>query len=120
MNKNDYLRGLNQYKLALNLLPRTNKKLKLLEVGAQHGILEMFLPKNISYISLDMDEKSDYNVDLNKSKIPFDNNNFDIIVCLETLEHTLYPHKVIKELKREFYRNFQLHHFEANFWFGHL
>ena len=97
---NRLLIGLNQYKIALDFLPKIDKKLNLLEVGAQHGILEKFLPENISYVSLDMDEHSDYNVDLNKEKMPFDDENFDIVVCLETLEHTLYPSKIIEELKR--------------------
>lgn len=99
------LRGLNQYKIALTFLPRTDKKLKLLEVGAQHGILKEFLPRNISYISLDMDEESDYDVDLNNEKMPFENESFDIVVCLETLEHVLYPYRVLEELKRVVKRN---------------
>ena len=100
MNNHHQLMGLNQYKIALDFLPKNNKKLKLLEVGAQHGILEKFLPENISYLSLDMDENSDYDVDLNKEKMPFEDESFDVVVCLEMLEHVLYPSKVIDELKR--------------------
>jgi len=100
MIKKVCLTGLNQYKITLDLLPKTNKKLKLLEVGAQRGVLRGHLPENISYISLDMDEQSDYDIDLNKEKMPFDDESFDIVVCLEMLEHVLYPSRVIDELAR--------------------
>jgi len=62
--------------------------------------LKFVLPKNIRYYSLDMLGKHDYKFDLNKGKIPIKSNTFDILVYLETLEHTFYPDKVIGELKR--------------------
>ena len=96
----DYFLGRKHYEVALKLLPKTKEKLKLLEVGAQDGVLKPRLPQNISYSSLDMDGKSDYNFDLNKGKLPIKTGTFDILVCLETLEHTFYPEKVIEELKR--------------------
>lgn len=33
-------------------------------------------------------------------KLPFKENNFDLIVCIETLEHLVNPEKVILEMKR--------------------
>ena len=77
-----------------------NKKYKLIDVGAAERYLKKFIPKNVSYYSLDCSGKQDYVFDLDKGKIPIKNNSFDIIVCLETLEHTLYPHKVMQELVR--------------------
>jgi len=83
----------------LNNLPK-NKKYKLLDVGASNKILQKIIPKNIRYESLDIGGKQDYVVDLDKGKIPIKSNFFDIIICTETLEHTLYPHKVMDELLR--------------------
>ena len=42
----------------------------------------------------------DYKVDLNKEKIPVKANTFDVLVCLETLEHVFYPDRVLEEIKR--------------------
>lgn len=79
------------------------KKRNLLDVGGADNILKPFLPKNIKYYSLDVNEKAgkhDFLIDLDKKKIPVKNGFFDIIICLEMLEHTCYPEKVLKELRR--------------------
>jgi len=72
----------------------------LLDVGASNKLLRKFLPQNIKYHSLDYCNKHDYIHNLDEFPIPIKSNSFDIIVCLETLEHTLYPHKVMQELVR--------------------
>jgi SAM-dependent methyltransferase len=77
-----------------------DKKFKLLDVGAAESLIKKFLPKNIEYSSLDCIGEQDFVHNLDKFPIPIKDNSFDIIVCLETLEHTLYPHKVMTELKR--------------------
>ncbi|MDO8516492.1 MAG: methyltransferase domain-containing protein [Nanoarchaeota archaeon] len=84
-----------------------SKKFKLLDVGAgvklkssEKSYLEKCLPNNIKYYSLDYYGKHDYIHNLDEFPIPIEDNSFDIIVCLETLEHTLYPDKVMKELIR--------------------
>lgn len=83
----------------LHDLPK-NKKYILLDVGASNKILQKIIPKNINYKSLDLEGKHDYIFNLDKGKIPIKDNFFDIIVCTETLEHTIYPHKVMEELLR--------------------
>lgn len=83
----------------LHNLPK-NKKYKLLDVGASNKVLKKITQKNISYESLDIKGKQDYIVNLDKERIPLKDNSFDIIVCIETLEHTLYPQKVMQELLR--------------------
>ncbi len=80
-------------------LPK-NKNYKLLDVGSGECYLKTLLPKNIKYYSLDIKGKQDYIHDLDKFPIPIPKNQFDIIVCLETLEHTSYPHRIMKELLR--------------------
>ncbi|MEK6891380.1 MAG: methyltransferase domain-containing protein [Nanoarchaeota archaeon] len=99
----------NQYKPVVAFLRKYTKKAKLLEIGAGDRTLKKFLPGNIAYESLDFDPnygkaffkaKHDYHFDLDKGKLPVKTNSYDIIVCLETLEHTMYPQRVIDEMKR--------------------
>lgn len=88
----------------INLLDKT-QNLKLLEIGAGHELLKEYIPRDIHYFSLDMggdvwDVKPTLIFDLDSGKIPLKNNTFDIIVCNETLEHTMYPERIIEEIKR--------------------
>ncbi len=76
------------------------KKYKLIDVGANGRHLEKFVPANVEYYSLDCSGKQDYIFDLDKGRMPVKSNSFDIVVCTETLEHVLFPHKVMKELLR--------------------
>ena len=80
-------------------LPK-NKTYKLLDVGAAEGYLKTLLPENIKYFSLDVMGKQNYIHNLDEFPVPIPNNQFDILVCLETLEHTMYPYKIMKELLR--------------------
>ncbi len=38
--------------------------------------------------------------DLNCGKLPFDDKTFDLVVATEVIEHTYYPHFVLREIKR--------------------
>jgi len=92
-----------QNKIAFEFIKDIKENKKLLDIGAADCILKEFLPKNIKYYSLDIHDKEakqDFILDLDKQKIPVKNNFFDIILCLDTLEHTMYPKKILKELKR--------------------
>lgn len=101
MNKSDDpFRGRLHYELLFNFLSTLKGNFKLLEIGAQDEVIRRYMPENISYSSVDMYGNPDYKIDLNKKKIPVKDNTFDILVCLETLEHTLYPKKIIEEIKR--------------------
>jgi SAM-dependent methyltransferase len=95
-----------QNKIAFDFLQNkfgTENK-KMLDIGGADRLLEKFIPKNVKYYCLDVKEygdiKPDFLVDLDKEKIPVKNNFFDIILCLETLEHTMYPKRVLKEILR--------------------
>jgi SAM-dependent methyltransferase len=95
-----------QNRIAFNFIKKTifeNKNRKLLDVGSADNLLKKFIPKNIKYYSLDVDRingEHDFIIDLDKQKIPVKNKYFDIILCLDTLEHTMFPQKIIDELKR--------------------
>jgi SAM-dependent methyltransferase len=94
----------------VNRLPK-DRIYRLLDVGAANRMLRKWLPENVEYESMDYknydhetDEKQDYIVNLddvgNGLKIKIDDGRYDIVVCLETLEHLIYPNKVIMELLR--------------------
>lgn len=83
----------------INNLPR-DKKFYLLDVGAGVRMLKEYLPSNIYYVSLDYEGNQDIIHNLDNLPLPIKSRCFDIIVCLETLEHTIYPDKVMKELLR--------------------
>lgn len=95
-----YFRGIKHYQIVYKFLSKIKKNINLLEIGAGDCILKPILPKNISYNSADMFGDPDYKMDLNKEKIPVKDETFEVLVCLETLEHVLYVDKVIEELKR--------------------
>lgn len=91
--------------IILRLLNKYNKnkdkKIKVIDIGAGDQFLRDRLPEKVRYISLDIDENSkpDIVCDLNK-RLPIKNNSYDFVICTEVLEHTLYPRKIIKEIKR--------------------
>lgn len=90
-----------------------NFKGKVLDVGCADGTLTAkiadYLP-NSKVTGLDLYEKSiDYaaqkypNVDFIRAdarKIPFKNNYFDYVLCVETLEHVRSSTKVVREINR--------------------
>jgi len=91
-------------------LPK-DRRYRLIDVGAAARILSKWLPENIEYESVDYkhyteetDEKQDHIINLddigNGDKFPMEDGRYDIVVCLETLEHLIYPGRVIKELLR--------------------
>lgn len=87
-------------------LPK-DKQFTLLDIGAGVRDIKKFLPKNIQYFSLDCNDNINHNIklDLNKGSdgyghIPVKSNTFDIILCLETLEHLQNPQKTMKEILR--------------------
>ena len=78
-----------------------DNKIKLIDIGSGDCFIKEKLPKKIEYLSLDIDSKNkpDILCDLNK-KLPLKDEIFDVVVCTEVLEHTLYPKDIIKEIKR--------------------
>jgi len=110
-NLQDY--DLRRYKKIMSLIQ--SKCGKLLDVGCGNGILEYYINHFCNY-NLDIygfDENKDfikiaknnfknsnYIVSDGNKKFLYDDNSFDIVVCIGLLEHIEKPHNVVKEMLR--------------------
>ena len=85
------------------------KEGKVLDVGSErYG--NRFLLNNFKgeYITVDIDRKANPDVIASVEDLPFKDNNFDIILCLEVLEHVKVPEKAINEMRRVLKKNGKL------------
>jgi len=82
---------------------------RVLDIGCGLGIcMKALAPRSKEMIGLDVypvgkKVNPDLDIrqfDLNSGKLPFDDNTFDLVVATEVIEHTHYPHFVLKEIKR--------------------
>ncbi len=73
---------------------------RLLDVGARDCVLKQFLlSPDIEYLSADITTGHDYQIDL-EEPLAIDDNAFDVVVCLDVLEHLEHPHRALVELIR--------------------
>ncbi len=91
-----------QYRLFISELKNFDpkKKYNVLEVGAGEQLIKPYLGKNFTYKGMDLGKNQDYNFNLDGGKFPIKSEVFDIIICLETMEHVMYPERVLKEIVR--------------------
>ena len=73
----------------------------VLDVGAD----AMFLKKHVTrgggqYVGVGLGEGIDHELDLEKSPLPFDDDQFDTVLCLDVLEHLESIHFMFSELSR--------------------
>lgn len=90
-----------RYKKAVKLASVLPNSL-VLDVGCREGTLKKYLPENIKYSGIDIVPRPEKNIigcDVTKG-LPFKNDFFDYIFCLEVLEHLKNPFFVLGELKR--------------------
>jgi len=77
------------------------EKSSILDVGAGQSYLRNLLDQECTYLSIGKSDPSlDMDVDLEKGNLPFENNSFDCVVCLDVLEHLENIHMVFDELCR--------------------
>ena len=90
-------------KIILDLIKKYRQKKdgKIIDVGAGNKPFLKVLPKDMEYLSIDIDPKRKPTIlcDIEK-KLPLKDKEYDFVICSEVLEHTLYPKEVVKELKR--------------------
>jgi len=95
---------LSRAKIVSQLLDEDLSGKKLLDIGCGLGTCMNLLEKRGAITKgLDIYHKGKkiINFDLNSGKeLPFKNKEFDIVICTEVIEHTFYPHFVLKEIKR--------------------
>ena len=79
-----------------------NKKLKILDIPAGNGLLSDVLRKlGHEVISADFnEERLDFDYVNMEQKLPYKSSAFDLIVCLEGIEHVVEPYALIKEFSR--------------------
>ncbi|MCE4607953.1 MAG: class I SAM-dependent methyltransferase [Caldisphaeraceae archaeon] len=102
-----------KYKGMLDLLLKNSISLdgKVLDVGIGTGLFEDYLKGkgiNLDVIGIDTDrkmlseaKKKGYLVMLaNAEKLPFEDNSFDLVICIDTIHAVPNKEEVIKEIKR--------------------
>ncbi|MCK4326050.1 methyltransferase domain-containing protein [bacterium] len=72
----------------------------ILDVGADECYLRQYIGEGVSYFGIGCGDNLGKQVDLEKGCIPFDNNSFDCVLCLDVLEHLENIHAVFDELCR--------------------
>ncbi len=72
----------------------------ILDVGADECHLKSYIDKDVSYIGVGMGGNPDMEVNLDKSPLPFDDNKFDCVMCMDVLEHLEQAHYMFDELCR--------------------
>jgi len=73
---------------------------RILDVGADKCHLERFLSEDTRYWGIGLGAFVDQEVDLEKENIPFPDDSFDCVLCLDVLEHLDNLHEVFDELCR--------------------
>jgi SAM-dependent methyltransferase len=73
---------------------------KILDVGADKCYLKQHLDEKTSYWGIGLGGDTDQKVNLEREAIPFEDNTFDCVLCLDVLEHLENIHEVFDELCR--------------------
>lgn len=92
---------------AIEIIISQMKALKrVLEVGSRAAInqeelsdLRSLFPHS-EYIGVDMQKGPGVDLVADATKLPFENSSFDLVLCLETLEHCDEPWKIVAEIER--------------------
>lgn len=61
--------------------------------------LKRFLP-NFRYIGLDIKPNADIHLDFEKDRLPFQDEEANVVVITEVIEHLANPVNILKEIKR--------------------
>lgn len=75
-------------------------KNSILDVGADECHLKKYLPSGTKYIGVGLGGSPDIEVNLETEKLPFEDNSFHCVMCLDVLEHLDNTHAMFDELCR--------------------
>lgn len=85
--------------------------LRVLEIGSRQAVnqrrlanMRNLLPKS-EFIGIDMQKGPGVDMVANAEKLPFKNGEFDLVICLETLEHAEKPWVIAQEIQRVLSKN---------------
>ena len=78
-------------------LERHQTQERVLDIGACTAAYQKWFPNSTT---LDIDEKMNPDVVGDAHKLPFDDDEFDVILCTEVLEHLHSPHIAEREMRR--------------------
>lgn len=77
----------------------------ILDVGADECHLRKYLDPQATYWGIGLGGSPDQIVDLEKENLPFEDNSYDTVLCLDVLEHIENIHTIFDELCRVTRRN---------------
>jgi hypothetical protein len=72
----------------------------ILDVGADERHLKKYLADETTYWGVGLGGSPDQAVDLEQGHLPFEDNSYDCVLCLDVLEHLASAHQVFDELCR--------------------
>jgi len=72
----------------------------ILDVGSDECYLKQYLPNGVKYWGIGLGGHPDQKVNLEKDRIPFSDNAFYCVLCLDVLEHIENIHEVFDDLCR--------------------
>lgn len=73
---------------------------RILDVGADECGLKLFLPEGTEYSGIGLGGSVDLEINLEKEKLPYADNSFDCVLCLDVFEHLDNLHEVFDVLCR--------------------
>ena len=73
---------------------------KILDVGADQCGLKAYMPGDAEYLGVGLGAGVDMEVDLDAGPLPFSDNTYDCVLCLDVLEHLENVHFMFDELCR--------------------
>jgi len=99
----------NKFKQVAKLIS-PKKNLKILDIGCNDGTIRNFLPQDIEYFGVDIDNKliqqlqqkkiKAKQANLNNELLPFQFERFDYILMLDIIEHVINPQELLQQAKQ--------------------
>lgn len=77
---------------------------KILDIGADECQLKKFIDDRTSYWGIGLGGNPDQELDIQHGKLPFEDNSFGCVLCLDVLEHVENIHEIFDEICRITYR----------------